>query len=386
MAPRQLAHIKPELLVWARKQSSLSVPQAAKKIGVKPEKLEAWERGDEEPSVPQLRKAAKAYHFVLAVFFLPTPPQGFTPIKDFRRLPGTDTPELSPELTLELRNAITRREIALELFAEIAAEPPSLDVRARLDEAPEAVADRIREILDVTPEMQRAWGSPTTAFRGWRSLLEDAGVLAFQAVRVGVDEMRGFSLGDQPLPVVVVNRKDSSSGRCFSLMHEFAHILLRTPGLCDLHEDALPPDVRRVEVFCNHVAGATLIPEALLRAETVVRSHRGTTWTTEELAALTRPFGTSREVVLRRLLTLGLTTKQFYEAKAAELQRAFDALPKAKGGPMTPDVNAVSKAGERFIRLALDAFHQHKITSSTLLDYLGVKARYVDALEQRLTG
>ena len=40
---RVRAVINPELLVWARETSGLSREAAAKKIGVKPDRLAAWE-------------------------------------------------------------------------------------------------------------------------------------------------------------------------------------------------------------------------------------------------------------------------------------------------------------------------------------------------------
>ncbi|MGZ9034940.1 MAG: ImmA/IrrE family metallo-endopeptidase [Rhodospirillales bacterium] len=64
------------------------------------------------------------------------------------------------------------------------------------------------------------------------------GVLVFQATRVEMDEVRGFSIAEPVLPVIVVNRKDAPSGRTFSLLHEFTHLLLRRSGICDFDESA----------------------------------------------------------------------------------------------------------------------------------------------------
>ena len=55
----------------------------------------------------------------------------------------------------------------------------------------------------------------------------------FQAEGIDVDEMRGFALSDHPLPVIVVNKKDSVRGRIFSMLHELAHILLGDSSISD---------------------------------------------------------------------------------------------------------------------------------------------------------
>ena len=79
--------------------------------------------------------------------------------------------------------------------------------------------------------------------------------------------------------------------------------------------DAPHSDVDRVEVFCNRVAGAVLVPnDALLRSDVVTRHGSNTKWSDDELGQLARRFWVSWEVVLRRLLIAGKTTKDVYDA------------------------------------------------------------------------
>ena len=68
------ALVKPEMLVWARESAGLPPQVAAKKIGIKSEKLEMWEKGEIRPTVAQLRKAASVYKRPTAAFYLPRPP------------------------------------------------------------------------------------------------------------------------------------------------------------------------------------------------------------------------------------------------------------------------------------------------------------------------
>jgi transcriptional regulator with XRE-family HTH domain len=70
MAASLAAPINHDLLVWARKTAGYSVEAAAGKLGLKPEKLDAIERGDRPPSFAQIKKAADVYRRPLAVFFL----------------------------------------------------------------------------------------------------------------------------------------------------------------------------------------------------------------------------------------------------------------------------------------------------------------------------
>src|SRR5258706_1207841 len=112
MPPRQRAHVNPRLLIWGREQSNLTVAAAARRLGVKTERLQSWESGADKPSIKQARKAARVYHLSLAVFFLQDPPWQYQPIRDYRRFVGAAERVLSPELVLELRLATSRSAVA----------------------------------------------------------------------------------------------------------------------------------------------------------------------------------------------------------------------------------------------------------------------------------
>jgi Zn-dependent peptidase ImmA (M78 family)/DNA-binding XRE family transcriptional regulator len=384
------AIVKAELLVWARESAHLRLTEAARKAQVKEEQLSAWEQGEGQPSIPQLRKLGRVYKRPLAVFYLPKPPKMFDALRDFRRLPEEMVGKQSPELAYEIRRARARREIALDLYRELIGEPEAFLWTASLDENPEDVAVRLRELLGVKRTEAASWRNAYDALNRWRGALEEAGVLVFQAEGVEVSEMRGFSLSERLFPAVVVNIKDAVVGRIFTMLHEAAHLMLREGGLCDLLEESSRAQ-ERIEAFCNHVAGATLMPGAWMLEEPLVREHKGTQWADEEIAALAQTYRVSREAVVRRLLILGKTTEDFYRRKRKELQEEFEAqreeaeerkaLGLETGGFAPPDRMAVSTAGPFFVRLVLESYHQEKITPNDLSSFLGVRLKHVAKIE-----
>ncbi len=379
------ALVKPELLVWARESAGLSVEIAAKKAQVKPEQLEAWEQGELRPSIPQLRKLGRAYKRPLAVFYLQRPPKTFQAMHDFRRRPGEVAGIESPELRLEIRKAHYRREIAIELFRMLREQPPAFDVAASIDEDPEIVAERARAALGITLEEQSRWREPYKALRNWRAALERLGILVFQASGIDHNEMRGFSISETPLPTLVVNVKDRPRGRIFTMAHELAHLMLRDAGLCDLTEEASrPPEELRIEIFCNHVAGAVLVPRELLLSEEIVQQKgRRAEWADQEIEWLVRRYQVSREAMLRRLLICGRTTEGFYKQKRKEFLAAYEEdAGKERGGFSLPDSKALSQTGHLFARLVLEGFHQEVITSSDVSDYLEVRLKWMPKIEQ----
>ena len=375
--------VKPELLVWARTSARLDQEQAAHKAQVSVEQLRSWESGEAHPTIGQLRKLGRVYKRPLAVFYLPKPPRDFQALHDFRRLPEPKLGDQSPELAFEIRRARDRREIALELYRDLTGDdPPAFGLRATLDDDPEDVAVQLRRALGVERSEPPHWKNNYDALNRWRTALEDAWILVFQAEDVSVDEMRGFSISDTPLPVVAVNIKDAVAGRIFSMLHEATHVMLREGGLCDVVDEAAAA-LEAVEVFCNRVAGATLVPAPWLLEEDVVRGHRGMRWPDETTASLAHRYRVSREVVLRRLLVLGRTSEDFYKEKRKQFQAEFEALQEQElqkqllglttAGFATPDRIAVSTAGPLFVRLVLASYHQEKITANDLSRFLEVR-------------
>jgi transcriptional regulator with XRE-family HTH domain len=165
------ALINPDVLLWARQSAGLSPEEAAHKVNVAVERLTEWELGHSRPTIAQLRKLGRAYHRPLALFYLSKPPKLFRAMHDYRRIAGVLPETASPELALEIRRARDRREIALELLAEMRITPPSFSLKLDLGEAFEEAAAKMRDYLGVTRKAQESWTSDYEALNEWRSAL-----------------------------------------------------------------------------------------------------------------------------------------------------------------------------------------------------------------------
>ncbi len=401
MTSRLKAKIKPEVLQWARESAGFTVESAAGALKIKEEVLGGWEAGVDSPSIPKLRRLAELYKRPLAVLYLPKPPMKFMPMRDFRRLPGTAMPVVPPPIVIEERRARQRRELAIELAADLGEPVPPFTPSASLNEDPETVGARVRQELGVTFEQQRKWRDSDghEALRGWRELIEANGVLVFQSDKFSADEASGFAIWEPVAPAIVIARKATPPRRrTFSLLHEYAHLLVRASGLSDLEieDDAgRPPEEQRIEVFCNAVAAAALVPQDDLLGQKAVQDHPRdiTEWTDMELGEIARSFGVSKEAILRRLLTFRRTSVRFYQATR---QRYLDewvqyrerqrATPKEKGIPRNMPQEALSSLGRPLVGMLLERYHQDHLSLSEVAGYLGLKVKHVGKIDQIMRG
>lgn len=391
MAKSVKAKVTTSVLVWARESAGLSHDDVARRFGkaFKPERVSAWESGDDRPTIVQLRKLSQIYNRPLAVFYLPRPPRDFPVPHDFRRLPETGPPTYSPELRFELRAAQERRQLALTLFEEIEEQPPRFELVGSLSDGPERLAARAREALAISLDTQAQWkGDQYKALRAWKRAIEARGVLVFQVSEISSSEMRGFSIFEETLPIMAVNRSETPRARIFSMMHELTHLMLRTSSVCDFDEQA-PRSVQdqRIEVFCNRVAAEILVPKAHLLSQSIVAMHpaQPRDWDESDISDLAKLYAVSREVIVRSLLTHGRTTEAFYIRKREQYRREYQQWKESQeGGFENHGEKRLRILGNTFARLVMETYYNGRLTLSEVAGHLGVKVNYIPVIEQAL--
>lgn len=390
MAQSPPALVEPSVLRWARESVGLTPAAAAQKIKVRDGRVGEWESGASAPTIAQLRTLATVYKRPLGVFFLPEPPTTFDAMRDFRRQQGATAGDWSPELHGEYRRALTQRDYALELAEIEDTELPTTWRLERVPDADEAIAAAARKLLLGASPLQLPSGTGTAYnhLNVWVAGLEEAGVLVLATSGGGVstEEMRAFSLYFDTLPVIVVNGSDSPRGRLFSLLHEYAHLLLHTSGLCDTVTDlrATSPD-RQVEARCNAVAAAALMPrEAVLaNPEVRARQHSPSSWSYDALRTAAAPFGVSAEAMLRRLLTLGRVDRDFYRARRNEFLAAYqEDEARTKPGRGNWYRTTARDRGKGYVRRVADAHRRRVIDSYTAASFLNVKVGQIGRLAE----
>jgi Zn-dependent peptidase ImmA (M78 family) len=261
----------------------------------------------------------------------------------------------------------------------------SADLGASSDD----LAARARGLLGVPLELQFSWRDRQRykPLNGWKNALESVGALVFHFTDVEPTEVRAFALAANPYPVISLNGADSPNGRIFSLAHELGHLLLGEGVACDLEDfTRLEAPPVAAETFCNRFAGSFLVPAAsLLERPEVDTAGPETEWSTEDLDAIGLDYGVSREVVLRRLLTLEKTSLLHYQNTRNELLTLPFAAHDATGRPSYVQM-VVRNLGKHYARLVIDAYRVDRISGADVVDFLGVKLKHLPRIEERLTG
>lgn len=389
------ALIKPALLVWTRERAKVKPEDAAKAANVPVERLEAWERGDEAPTVGQLRLLAAKYRFPLAVFYLPKPPADFAPLRDFRRLPDAEGDAITPNLAFHIRGAHERRELALELYDDLRSQPETFPLKATIKDDPEEIGQALREFLNIDDDSQKKAARQDRAFDFWRRKMEERDILVFVIsgphYSVELTEMRGFAIAKPQLPVIVVNGRDySQGGKAFTLLHELAHIILGESAISNGAAEDLgtTPEEQRIERFCDAVAAAALMPRRLVLSFEKAAPIGEREWNDDTLRVIARAIGVSREALLIRFVSLKRATWDFYRAQRERFQDEYRqaAEEKAKEAKkpvaIKRSIMLMSWNGRGFTRLVLRSYYDQRITLNDVSSYLGAKVNHIPALER----
>ena len=150
-----------------------------------------------------------------------------------------------------------------------------------------------------------------------------------------------------------------------------------------------------IEVFCNQVAAATLMPQMPFLANDVVAAREGPVidWGDDEIAEIAKVFSVSREAVVRRLLTFGKTTQAFYQQKRAQYKAERDAQKRkvrdeSKGKSFRPNraQRALSNFGSIYVGLVLSSYSDDRITLADAAKFLEVRAPTVRKVEELVRG
>jgi Zn-dependent peptidase ImmA (M78 family) len=317
------------VLRWAAQRACLHDDDLATRF----RKWPLWLSGEAQPTLKQLEDFARLTHTAIGYFFLPHPPALALPVPDFRTLSDQALAEPSSDL-LDTLYLCQQRQDWYRDHARMNGLPALPFVgSASLQEAPEVVAQHLREVLGLSADARQQLPTWTDALRQLIAKTEDAGVMVMVSSVVGsnshrkldVGEFRGFALADSLAPLVFLNGADSKAAQMFTLAHELAHVWLGATGVSDTQAGEVPE--QQAERWCNQVAAELLMPMGELRA-----AHQRNAPIPDEIQRLAREFKVSTLVALRRLFDAGFITRAALWQHYREEQERLRTLKERSSG------------------------------------------------------
>jgi len=375
----QAALVNPSLLTWSRERAGLSTEQVAKKLPVKPDRVEEWEAGETKPTFLQAQKWASLAHIPFGFLFLPRPPVEQLPLPDLRTVGGIAPQRPSLELLDTVRDSLRKQDWYLEYLQYQEHQPLAFVGRFNSRSRVAEVVDDIRRTLGVNPDAARLDYDKYS--RALIEAAEAAGILVMRSgIALGnthrkleVSEFRGFAISNPYAPVVFVNSSDAPTARLFTLLHELAHIWIGSSGV----SDGNTANGRDEERFCNAVAGEFLAPEAQFRA----LWNADVNWE-ENLAPLATRFHISKLAIGRRALDLGYINQAQYSAYYRIILKAFQ---DDKGGAGNYYRNATAKNSPSLSKAVLTEAMSGRMLLRDAGHLLGVQPAKLRTLASMIT-
>ena len=358
------------VLRWAAQRRHLHDEDLATRF----RKWPLWLAGEAKPTLKQLEDFARLTHTAIGYFFLPEPPALTLPIPDFRTVRDKALAEPSSEL-LDTLYLCQQRQDWYRDHARLHRLPALAFVgSATIGEAPEPVAERMRQALALSTAARRQLPTWTDALRQLIAKAEDAGVMVMASSVVGsnshrkldVGEFRGFALADDLAPLIFLNGADSKAAQMFTLAHELAHLWLGATGVSDTQAGKVPE--QRTERWCNRVAAEFLMPLQELRV-----AHQPEAPIPYEIQRLARDFKVSTLVALRRLFDAGFISEatlwQHYREEQARLRNLEQRT--SGGGDFYRSLGA--RASKRFVRAVVTSTLEGETLFQDAFRMLGVR-------------
>lgn len=368
--------VNPEVLKWAIESAGWKKEELVKSLGISDKIYESWLNGSSNPTIKQLEDISKKTKRPLASFFLPVAPKEDPKPKDYRMLPDKKD-KFERKTLFAIRKARYLQEISNELSLNINETLGLKLKKATINDNPQKNAEEYRIKFDFSIEKQEKFKSKPHDFYNYlRDVLGNFNILSFQ-VPMPIQDARGFALADRDPNVIIVNSSDEIKSRIFTLIHEFAHILLGETSI-DIPDFETQNDI---EKWCNSFAASFLMPKDILVK--IYNENRDNIKSGKILNKISNKYNISKSMFVYNLSKNNYISKQDYQNFRDAISTIKEKKPPSSGGGVSQDKKCISTLGKKFVSLVADNIEKEQITTNDALSYLSIKSKNLDKVISR---
>lgn len=294
--------IEPSILRWAVERAGMDVDAYSRLDS----DYAKWLSGEKSPTYRQAEKFAKRVYLPVNYLFLKAPIQEPLPLTMFRsKTKGGGSLNVADMVFM-----LEERQDWLSSYLR-GNNYDRVDYAGSLrgESNSTVVAEKMRDVLGLADDWAFAYRDVDGALRYMIALLEDKGVVVASSGIVGnnnkrridVVECRGFCLFDDYAPFIFVNSGDAKTAQLFTLIHEFAHVIIGFSSGIGSGKDDLA-NSNEQERLCNNAAARFLVPDQLMKA--LWNEHNS------DYNRMSRQLKVSRQVVAIKAKDLGYISQQ----------------------------------------------------------------------------
>jgi Zn-dependent peptidase ImmA (M78 family)/DNA-binding XRE family transcriptional regulator len=357
--------VKGAVIEWARIFRGLSPEDAADRLGLTLEHLQEIETGARLPTLTQFEKIGTVYQLPLATLFRRTPPKEPDDLPDFRTFEGAP-PRNSFDFLVALSNVRSLQATLRVLKMEDDLFQSAQMRQYSLAGDPFTQGEAERRALGVSIQRQLDW-RPENGFRHWRAIIERLGISVYLQNFEDTDCIGCAIWEDGELPAILINKSVRAvNSWIFTLIHEYAHLLIRRPGISD--QNSRNP----VEAFCNRFSAAFLMPAGALRRLLPNWPQGPEDWPDQTIRNAARQLKVSAQALAIRLEELGVAHSGFNRRFIAH---AGSRKPEGGGYVRT----RLSEIGGRYTTSVISALDRDVIDNVHASQALGFGITHLEA-------
>lgn len=330
-------------------------------------KFEKWLNGEQDPTFHQVEMFAKSNYVPMGYLFMDKPPVEAMPIPFFRskrnkveNLNVLDTVRILGERQSWLSEYLKNESLGNLNYVGTVTANMNLGT----------VASNMHQLLNLSLDWAIALPTVDKAIKDLTDHLENIGCIVVFGSTVGfnnsrnidVNDCRGFCLVDKHAPFIFVNSKDAKHAQLFTLIHEFAHILIGYSAGMGGNEEM---QLNAKEDFCDRLAAVFLVPADIFMDM----------WgkTKGNIDILVKRFKVSRWVIARRAKELGLIDEERYWSLVNYWKTEPIAETVKKTGAVPFPIRAIRNNGRAFLVHVNNALSSQKLLYRDAYRLTGMK-------------
>lgn len=351
--------VSSKVIEYLVKSSGYTEDEIARKMVLDPILIRNFVEGKGNFTITQIRKLAEILKRPLVSFFIDEkdiPPE--VPMPTDYRINRDE--RLSPNILLAKRRSYYLISNLKELTEKKSYIP---EFEKRIPAA--KLANEFRYFLKIEIEKTKN-KSPKELLNLYKNLIEDKLSIPVIEYPFNSTGVRAFSIHSD-LSLIVLNEDDISTVKLFSLFHEICHLLKNTDGICSIEFEYR---LKGAETYCNNFSAEFLVPVNDLKN----KMKKFGRIDENAIQELSKYYGVSKQVIILRLLNLGLIKIDFYEEYKKKLESIKEERPKFLRRSW--EMIYFNRNGKLILSTIMNAYKKDNISLTEALGILDMKSKY----------